>query len=120
MLLRQKVGWIMLFMAPIFAGVAYFCAWQAGCHFDSKQGIGNLQESQSWFLASWSTLTLAWLSLLVVVPLLTRSTAAVFLAALLFFGMTGIPLGILLVAAGEASGIKYCQLDQFVHADAAF
>ncbi len=107
-LARSKTGWIFLASVPFVAGLAYYFSWRSGCYFDAKQGIGNYQLYQLWSLAAWLALLVTWLALVIAVPLLSRPTMPVIAGSLLFFGVLATPLGFLLLAAGEVSGVQSC------------
>lgn len=95
-------------VAPLLAVFAYCCAYRAGCLFDSKEGVGDMQASDPWSIAGLAAVLLTWLSLSLAVPLIAGPSAPRALGSVLFFGILVLPLGVLLLLAGESSGVVAC------------
>ena len=104
----KGAGWLLLMAALVFSGLSYLFAWRAGCLFDSQQGTGNFHSSSTWSVLAFASLAAAWLSLVVGVPLSSRPSVPSFLGSLLFFSVLAVPLGILMLMAAEASGVRAC------------
>ena len=105
---QAKLGYALAAVAPLFAAFAYYCAYRAGCLFDSKQGVGDAEASDPWSIAGLVAVLLTWLSLSLAVPLIAGPSIPRALGAVFFFGILVLPLGILLLLAGESSGVVAC------------
>gem|GEM_PF-5902134 len=105
---NSRIGWLLALASPILFGCGYYFAWNAGCLFDAKQGIGDFHSSSSSSLVALVSTATACLALALAVPLIWRPTIPAFLGSLLFFGILAAPIGILMLLAAEASGVRTC------------
>lgn len=105
---NARFGYVLLLATPPLPAFAYYSAYRAGCLFDSKQGIGDFDASGPWSIAGVVAVLLAWLSLSLAVPLIAGPTIPRALGSVLFFGVLVLPLGLLLLLAGESSGVVAC------------
>jgi len=105
---NSRIGWLLALASPILFGCGYYFAWNAGCLFDAKQGIGDFHSSSSSSLVALVSTATACLALALAVPLIWRPTIPAFIGSLLFFGILAAPIGILMLLAAEASGVRAC------------
>ena len=105
---QATLGYSLAAVAPLLAAFAYYCAYRAGCLFDSKQGVGDFEASEGWSIAGLVAVLLTWLSLSLAVPLIVGPSTPRALGSVLFFGILVLPLGVLLLLAGESSGVVAC------------
>ena len=104
----SRIGWSLALASPILFACGYYFAWNAGCLFDAKQGIGDFHSSSSSSLVALVTTATACLTLALAVPLILRPTIPAFLGSLLFFGILAAPIGVLMLLAAEASAVRTC------------
>lgn len=106
---RSRLGYGLLAAAPVLAAAAYYSAWRAGCYFDGKQGMGDLQAAEPWSIAGLVAVGLVCLALSAGLPLAIRPTVGAVLGSALFFAVLVLPLGVLLLMAADSSGVQACQ-----------
>lgn len=107
---QARCGYALAGVAPLIAAFAYFSAYRAGCLFDGKQGMGDIDASTPWSIAGLVAVVLTWLAASLAVPLIAGPTVLRALGSVLFFGVLLLPLGLLLLAAGESAGVVACVL----------
>ena len=105
---HTRIGWFLALASPLLFAFGYCFAWRAGCVFDAKQGIGDFASSNSSSLAALATTGVACLALALAGPLIWRPTVPAILGSLLFVGILAVPLGMLMLMAAEASGVRAC------------
>jgi hypothetical protein len=103
---NPKFGIVLVIATPLLLVFAYYCAWQAGLRFDSKQGIGDFGSATPWSIAALAAIVLSWLSASLAAPLLAGPTLWRTVGSLLFFGIILLPLGVLVLLSAESAGVQ--------------
>lgn len=104
----RRLGYALLIAAALLAAFAYLCSWQAGCHFDSKEGVGDMASATPWSIAGMVAVPLAWVAAALGAAAIAGPTVTRAMGSMLFFGVLLLPLGLLLLLAGGASGVQAC------------
>lgn len=105
---QTRFGYSLLVAAVLLAVFAYFASWQAGCYFDSKQGTGDMASATPWSIAGLMAAPLCWMAASLGATFVAGPTVPRAMGSLLFFGVLLLPLGVLLLLAGETAGVQSC------------